>query len=192
MVEFYIVRHGKTEFNEQGIMQGQLDSALLKNSLVEAKKLCEKLKEIDFDIIISSDLGRALVTAEIIKNELDNNISFETSNEIREINFGDFGGKKIEEIRKQYPQFKKDIKFTPPNGENYQQLYDRVIKFIKNLDNKYDKVLLVTHAGCIRAIYSFFNDEDFEKNLLKEFSNNVIVNAILKDKKPDKFEIIQN
>ena len=69
MLTFYLVRHGNTEYNRKGIMQGQIDTALtdegIKNAKIVSEKL-KKMKDVKFDYVFSSDLGRAFITAHII------------------------------------------------------------------------------------------------------------------------------
>jgi broad specificity phosphatase PhoE len=68
---FYITRHGETVWNIQQRMQGQQDSPLTENGILQAKAAAEKLKKIHFDHAFSSDLLRARRTAEIIAADHD-------------------------------------------------------------------------------------------------------------------------
>ncbi len=56
LTTFYLVRHGETEYNVKGIIQGQSDSPLTRKGIDETKKLAKNLKGIKFDYIFSSDL----------------------------------------------------------------------------------------------------------------------------------------
>ncbi len=196
MTEFYIVRHGKTEFNKEKKLQGHLDSPLLERSVEDIKKIAEKLSDVGFDVIISSDLGRAVETAKIVKKELakkeiNKNIKLKAAKELREIDFGDLDGKKIPHVLKEYLKLKTNIHHKAPNGESYKQLYDRVIKHIKRLEGKYEKVLIVTHSGCIRALYSFFSNKSYKAKVMMPMSNNIIMYAKLGKGRPKGFELIQ-
>ncbi|OBZ65776.1 hypothetical protein A0H81_14338 [Grifola frondosa] len=62
----YIVRHGETEENKQGIMQGQLDTVLNAAGEMQARHTARALEEVPFELAYSSDLSRAVKTAEII------------------------------------------------------------------------------------------------------------------------------
>jgi broad specificity phosphatase PhoE len=57
---FHIVRHGQTEENNQGIYQGQLDTVLNKDGLLQAQRVAEALQSIPFNAAFSSDLSRAV------------------------------------------------------------------------------------------------------------------------------------
>ena len=56
----YIIRHGETDENKQGILQGQLDTVLNVNGLRQAQQVAEALQSIQFDVAFSSDLERAV------------------------------------------------------------------------------------------------------------------------------------
>ena len=58
VVEIIFVRHGETDYNVEGKLQGQMDLPLNENGLKEAEELSEALSQIEFDIIISSSLRR--------------------------------------------------------------------------------------------------------------------------------------
>src|SRR3989339_819938 len=79
----YLVRHGETEWNVKKINQGQSESFLTEKGIEQAKETAERLKDIKFDAIFSSDLSRTQRTAEIIK--LDRELIIQTSQLLREI-----------------------------------------------------------------------------------------------------------
>lgn len=93
---FYIVRHGETELNVKGLLQGIQDSALTPLGEKQAKVLAIELRNVDFDLIFSSDLLRAKRTAEIIA--LERNLAVKTSELLRERQFGKFEGRPREEL----------------------------------------------------------------------------------------------
>ena len=71
---FYVVRHGETTANVEGIIQGQKDYPLNSNGEEQAKTRARQLKSVKFDAIFSSDLVRAKRTAEIISLESKMNV----------------------------------------------------------------------------------------------------------------------
>ena len=93
----YLVRHGETEWNVKHITQGQSESSLTELGIQQAKNVASEFKDIHFDAIFSSDLSRTQRTAEIIK--LDRDIIIQTSELLRERNFGKFEGKHSDEYR---------------------------------------------------------------------------------------------
>ena len=68
-MKLYITRHGKTEWNTIGKLQGWLDSPLTDEGIERARKLSTRLEGVDFDHIYSSPQKRALHTAEILNLE---------------------------------------------------------------------------------------------------------------------------
>lgn len=156
----YLVRHGETEWNVQKINQGQSESPLTENGIRQAGEAAEKLKNVNFEAIFSSDLSRAHRTAEIIK--LDRDIIIETSKLLRERSHGSFEGKhfevlenelkeKMEEREKlsedEYHSFR-----LAPDIETDEELMQRFFLQLREIAIAYpDKsVLVVTHAGCIK------------------------------------------
>ena len=148
-MKLIITRHGETEENAQGIIQGHLPGTLSKLGIEQAERIANRLKDEKIDFIYSSDLARAADTAKkIAKFHPDTPLEF--VKEIRERNQGEWQGKKSSEINRADPSLKKDvIGVIPLGGESYEQLYDRAKKFLDEVLHKHrnDTVLLVTHAG---------------------------------------------
>lgn len=179
MITLYLVRHGKTEYNEQRRIQGHIDTPLTDEGYENAFRVAEKLRGIKFDHIYSSDLGRAFITAHIIaeKLRLENRIVRERR--LREKNYGEFNGKKIDELEKAHPR--QDSEFSPPGGESFSDLQKRVVGFIEELERKHNgkTELIVTHSGCIRAIAAHFGVTDIRKSAKMEVSNEYIGRIVI-------------
>ncbi len=158
-MKIYITRHGETKWNIMGKIQGHLDSELTEEGLKGAKRLKERIKEEDIDVIISSPLERAHKTARIIKGDKD--ISIELDSKLKEINCGKFQGRKFDEVWHENPGEKKKIKDNPfdyiyPEGESLKFFYERVSNgFTEIINRHYGKnILIVAHGGTIRGIVS--------------------------------------
>lgn len=162
MTTFYICRHGQSEYNLKKRIQGQIDTPLTEEGINNAEKIAEKINDVKFDEIISSDLGRAFQTAYIISLKIGFEKPIITSKEIREGNFGDYAGMTIDEVHKIGPQVLGDSNFIPPNGESLNQIKMRVLKFLYETSTKYpDKtILIVTHDQVINSIYTAFKNID--------------------------------
>ena len=91
----YIVRHGQTDWNVVGRYQGRKDIELNQKGIEQARKIKEQLKDVDFDLIFSSPLKRAVETANIIT---DNNKNLIKDDRLIERNNGDLEGKLKSEI----------------------------------------------------------------------------------------------
>lgn len=87
-MKFIFLRHGKTEYNEQGLTQGWCDSPLSKTGLKQASYTKEALKDVVIDYAYCSPSGRARQTASIVLGNRD--ISVMIDDRLKEINFGIF------------------------------------------------------------------------------------------------------
>ena len=162
-MKIYIVRHGETALNAKGVMQGRLDEPLNKNGRDLAVMTGKAMKGIHFDCCISSPLGRAKETANIILRESENDISYSIDNRIIEIDFGDLEGKKLSEIGEESYKFYMDpFHFAGfPNGETIQDVCCRTQEFLKELIVRDDgKTYLISTHGCaMRGMVNYLLDE---------------------------------
>ncbi len=158
MVKFLFVRHGKTAYNEQHLLQGQTDIPLSETGRKEAEATRASLLSYQIDEIYTSPLLRARETAEIIAKGRDIPVYVEPA--IIEMNYGDLEGKctyksGLGKLRRKY--------FTRfPNGENYFDVASRIYPFLKSVEEKHKDenktILLVGHMGIFRVILSYFQD----------------------------------
>ena len=147
------VRHGETDANITDRLQGQSDVPLNAQGLAQAELVAARLKDEPFDVIFSSDLSRALVTAEKIASGRP----VIPSVELREWNFGRWQGMLLQEILRDYPGefslFKSgSLDFEPPEGESAGRFLERAEKFMEMLVRKYSgrRILCVSHGGFIK------------------------------------------
>lgn len=158
MKTLYIVRHGETEWNKIGRYQGITNVPLNENGIAQAKACGNALKDIHFDRILSSDLSRALVTAETIRG--NRQLEIKTDERLREINFGDWEKLLFTEIEERWPGLINQMYRRPdivkvPNGESFQEVQDRAWSAVSDFLNEYneDETILITcHGGTIRTI----------------------------------------
>jgi len=172
MTTFYIARHGETEWNAQNLMQGQKDSLLTPKGIEQAKNLADKLKQIKFDQIFSSDLARAKKTAEIVA--LEHKLIVSTSKLLRESSFGKFEGMKIsgfnQLIKKQLEEMKtlttKDrLKYRMEKSmETDEEAVSRLLTFLREISLAYSnkKILLVSHGKIMRTLLIHLGIGDYE------------------------------
>ena len=155
-MKIYLVRHGETDWNQAGLLQGQTDIALNAQGLEQAREAAERLKEVPFEIAFCSSLIRAKRTAEIIIGE--RKITLTTDERLRELNFGPWEGVDIRTIRDAASQpFTNPGSYIPPEGaESFAQLYQRSGEFVDQvllpLEGTYETVLVVAHGGVNRSI----------------------------------------
>ena len=160
MTTFYICRHGVTENNKSQRFSGWIDSPLTEEGVQNALSAASKLNGIHFDRIISSDMGRAFISAYIITRQLGISLEIERSSGLREMNYGDFANRPYSE----YPTMtlEENAVYVPLNGESLVQMQQRILACVKELaetsDNK--TVLLVAHDGTINSIRASLTGED--------------------------------
>lgn len=157
MTELYLVRHGETELNVKGVYYGWTDCSLNEKGIRQAEALKEIFKDIVFDVVISSSLKRAVETASIIAACPVEDIILDER--LRELHFGEWEGIHYSEIREKHKEdwerWGQDWKNTsPPSGESFRDMYNRVRESLNELLNKYKdkKILMVSHQGCLRII----------------------------------------
>ena len=172
----YLLRHGQTDWNKAGRMQGQTDIPLNQTGIEAAYRAVDFVLQKKITSIYSSDLLRAKQTAEIINSYL--NVSLNFDERLREIAYGDIEGKLKEEITTKmwvlFNEMPEKIK-----AESFERIYDRVKSFFSELDPK-ENVMIVTHAGFIRmALYFNQHKKSFNLNEYKEFQHLKIENTTL-------------
>ena len=147
------VRHGETEANVTDRLQGQSDTPLNAQGLAQADLVAERLKDEPFDVIFSSDLSRALVTAKKIAAGRP----VIPVKELREWHFGRWQGMLWKEILCDYSEeillFKSGSPdFEPPEGESAGRFLERAEKFMDMLKSEYagKRILCVSHGGFIK------------------------------------------
>jgi len=119
----------------------------------QAKKLKEKIKNINFDIITCSPLNRAKHTAEIV-NINNNEIIYD--DRIKERSCGDLSGKPLEVTnRVEYWNYNTTIQYG--TSENIKLFFERIYNFLDELKIKdYNTVLIVAHSGVSKAFSGYF------------------------------------
>lgn len=152
----YLVRHGETDWNEKKLIQGHSDIPLNEKGELQSKQLGERLNDIHFEAIFSSDLVRAKRSAEIIM--LEKKLAVITTKALRERLFGRFEGKHVDELRKALGEMmiipkEKQERLSFKDIENDEDIMKRFIPFIREMAVAYSgkNVLMVTHGGLMRA-----------------------------------------
>jgi probable phosphoglycerate mutase len=173
-------------------MQGHIDSPLTDEGYKNAFFMADKLKDFKFDHIYSSDLGRAFITAHIIAEKLNLETKIVRVKELRECDFGDYGGRYYTEVKKICPQFKEDADYIHPNGESFNQLRKRILDFIFGLEKKHEgeTALIVTHGGVVRIPLCIVKNLDYGKNLNFVPSNQYIGKFVIENSKIIDYEEI--
>ncbi|WP_029420137.1 histidine phosphatase family protein [Alicyclobacillus macrosporangiidus] len=148
MTELWIVRHGETDWNAEGRVQGWTDIPLNGNGLRQAARLADWLRTTPFTVILSSDLVRAKATAEILAAGRGVPIILDV--DLRERCFG-----RIEGTRRDPRADARAVIPSPQDGaESETQVRQRAERFLARVAASYPhaRVLCVSHGGWIRAL----------------------------------------
>lgn len=179
---FYIVRHGQTNWNILGKTQGHGNSDLTEKGLEQAKELADAIVDYPIDYIYSSDLGRAVQTAQIVADKLE--LDVKKTPALREMGFGVWEGLLIEEIKRDYLDTYNTWRNEPhlvniEGGETLHMIKERTDKFIENLNKKYDNkhIILVSHSVTVRAMLLSFLGSSME-NIYRIKQDNTALNIV--------------
>mgnify|MGYP002751860297 FL=1 len=159
-MKLYFVRHGRTEWNEEGRIQGANgDSPLLESSIQQLEALGQHLSQTYFDAAYSSDLPRAVHTAQILLKQNQHPITLQETPALREWRLGRLEGRKIMELKALYPEemraFRHNLSQFHHNLFDAESLSDttkRTCDFVKSLKGKeLNTVLIVGHGANLTA-----------------------------------------
>lgn len=157
MTRIFLIRHGETEWNTAGKLQGNSDVKLSAEGIRQAQLLAEKTPFLPIDAVYSSDLSRAATTAKILAAKFHLLVSEKRS--LREVNFGDWEGKTISKLVEEFPNefgkfFTKPDKIHPPNGETFLECQARVINALDEIIDIHEgqNIAVVSHGAAIRLI----------------------------------------
>lgn len=170
-MKLIFVRHGQTDWNVQGKIQGSYDSELNSTGINQAMKLSEKLLSLNykFSKIYSSPQKRALKTAKILSKS--SNVDYVLMKDLQEMNMGKWEGLSWKEVEEKYPtEYKKwylNRRYTKtPDGESYENMLERVLKSIDKIinENTHD-VVIVSHSAVIMCLQCYVTNTPFNEML---------------------------
>lgn len=158
------VRHGRTNANEQMIIQGRIDNPLNENGIMDAHQIAAIIKQNDliFDIAICSPLKRAQKTASIIINELNQNLEIITNDLFIEREFGEAEGLSINP-----ENYQKILNDSFEGMETKTELCQRSKSALEYLLTSYPgkNILVVAHSHFIKSLFmQYLPDVKFNTN----------------------------
>ncbi len=163
-----LVRHGKTDWNETGRCQGISDVPLNSAGIEQAEKLAFSLKDEKIDLIYSSNLVRAKVTAEKIAgyHPIDVNIR----DDLREMDQGIFEGLDFSYIQEKYPDVLEHWRKDPdtlqlPGGESLTGVQQRALDAIEDIKSRFgsQNIVVVSHNMVIGTLFCSFTGSPLKK-----------------------------
>lgn len=204
-INLYLMRHGETIINRAHRTQGWCDGVLTQKGIEVAVNVGLGLRDIKFDAVYSSDLGRAVKTATIVINEnnASGRIELQELEGLREVYFGKYEGelesvmfndlmsylkvKSFKEAEEKY-DFQKEYCNTcalldeTNEAEDYETALKRVMTSISKICRCHSRkegcnVLIVIHGGILRLIIDYL-----DKNInIREMNNSCICKLIYED-----------
>jgi probable phosphoglycerate mutase len=156
VTELLLVRHGETDWNATRRWQGRDDPPLNGRGIAQARELADAIAGEEIQAIYTSDLRRALQTAEIVGERLG--LEVVPLAELREIDVGSWGGRRSADIEIEEPDaWARHLASWGTGwtgGETPEQLTARVVEALRriSLEHPEDRVLVVAHGGVIRAL----------------------------------------
>jgi probable phosphoglycerate mutase len=158
-----LIRHGETAWNAVRRLQGHIDIGLSAEGERQAAALGRALAADGLDAIISSDLQRALQTAQAVAAHYPA-IQVETDAQLRERAYGVFEGMLYNEIEQQYPADfalwqARDIDALMPAGgrfaESFRQFYQRAVGAVRAVAGRHpgQTIGIVAHGGVLECLY---------------------------------------
>jgi probable phosphoglycerate mutase len=153
-----LVRHGETEWNAEGRVQGQTDIPLSAVGVRQARAAAALLAGHDFSAVYSSDLSRVRQTAEPAAQKLA--LPLQLDPELRERHYGIFERLLYSEVKSRYPELyarfhEKDPDYDFETGESLRTFYDRSLRAVTRIADRHpgEQVLVFTHGGVLDMVY---------------------------------------
>ena len=158
MTELILIRHGETDWNVQGRIQGHVDIPLNSTGLAQARAVGERFRDEHVDRVVSSDLGRAMQTAQPIARARGVNPFPEPA--LRERHLGVLQGLTGDEAQQRIAQVWRSFKSRDPAqpleaGESLAEFATRAVAALKAIAVQYagQRIAVVTHGGVLDAAY---------------------------------------
>ena len=157
MPKWLLVRHGQTDWNARGLLQGHTDVPLNETGRGQARQFGERLASVDLDAAYSSDLLRCSQTLSLVLGSRD--VSTSHSQRLREQAYGRWEGMSFSSIQAADPELyavmvKDYTSFTPPGGEDFRAVEARSAAFVAEVRERHplDTLLIVGHGASLRTL----------------------------------------
>lgn len=148
------LRHGESTANAAGTLSGHLDVGLTAKGKTQADAAGEALREVPIDLVLSSDLGRAMETARRVMEARPAPLPLEIHPELRERHLGDYQGRRLSDLRASGAN-RLLIRWDgrPPGGaESLADLAHRALPLLARYARPATTTLVVGHGGLLRVV----------------------------------------
>lgn len=161
---FYFLRHGQTDWNLAGRMQGHTDIPLNATGIAQAHSAAAQLKSLPITRIITSPLTRALTTAAIAAEATG--LPLYVDSNLKERTFGSFEGELTADIRAKHNLVPEESisRILPPDAEQWPQTLSRAQTTIAHWLAKHpeETLLFIGHGAFFRALHESLLNEHYE------------------------------
>jgi broad specificity phosphatase PhoE len=168
MLEVFLCRHGETEWNSRGSIQGHGNSDLTDLGHRQARAVAQMLSGNEYHALFCSSLGRAMQTAEYISKGIG--LPIVPRRELWECGWGRWEGLNYRDLKANHPDLIKQreenmFDFRPPGGESYHDVQIRVQPLLDDIRERYQgqRVVIVAHTMINRLMAGILLDLPFEK-----------------------------
>lgn len=156
-MKIWLVRHGQTQANVDGLYSGISETPLTERGIVQAQAVGDLLNYVAFEKVLCSELGRAQHTTKLILQQRD--IPVITEPRLNEMNFGDWEMQHHRDLQRMdaenYAAWCSNWQnVVPKNGEGFQLFSKRVSEFASTLASrpKDENLLIVSHQGVLSLL----------------------------------------
>lgn len=184
MTKLIIVRHCQAEGNLERFFQGRIDSDVTPTGRAQVAAAAQTLSAEPIDVIYVSSLRRARYTADGIN--LYHDVPVITDDRIAEIDAGQWEGRFLTEIEKEFPQAfdnwrNHPERFAAPGGETMSQVYERmkcaVDDIVRNNDGK--TVCIVSHGCAIKNLMCYLHGWELDRIGEIPIGTNTAINVVM-------------
>jgi alpha-ribazole phosphatase len=154
MSRIVLVRHAEPEESARGLCYGTLDVGLSDEGRAHAEQLATSLAAVPYDAVYASPRRRTIETAAPLAKARA--LTARVDDDLREIDFGEFEGRRYDEIAEAHPELYRRWMEAPttvtfPGGESYEDLRVRALRGLTRIGQAHDCAVVVTHGGVVRA-----------------------------------------
>ncbi|MCI9147223.1 MAG: histidine phosphatase family protein [Hungatella sp.] len=194
-MNLYLIRHGQTDWNVAGKIQGSTDIPLNDTGRRQAACLARGMERRPVSRIYSSTLSRAYETAMAVAES--QNVPVHRLSELEEVNYGVWEGLTMDEIAEQYPReleqwYLSPVEVAPPGGETQTQVYDRCKRAVDRMIEQADgDVAVVSHGATVVFLLEYMlqgTGRDGEDDIIV---GNASISTVAYDPETKKFALLE-
>ena len=179
MAKIYIIRHGKTAMNHANLLQGRSDIPLNEEGIRQAQSAGDRLKDVRFDYVFTSPLGRAVQTASIVVPAVKPLVE----DLLIEMDYGPFEGTDLTHLPEELVSFFSDFVHNPaPEGmEQLPAVVERAGRFLEGIRHLEGNILISTHALLMKGLLEYLTPASNGSYWSKHIGNCAVYTAEIAD-----------